>query len=389
MHIGVDATCWLNPRGYGRHARSLLSALIRMDSRNRYTMVTDSPEAVAQLPAAAQVRLVDAEKPAIAAAAFSGRRSIGDMARTSMTLSDPAFDLLLFPASYTYVPIVSRARQIVVIHDVIPETHPELLPRFRSRLFWRAKTWCAVTQADAIVAVSEFTRRGVLRHFGLHPDSVFVVGEAGDPVFRRIDNPRPTSRLIDLGFDPRLRSIVYVGGFDPHKNLPALIEVFAGLAASREFDGVTLYLVGDHSRNVFLSEFQSLRRLVMARRLEGRVVFTGFLPDEDLAVLLNLATVLILPSLLEGFGLPAIEAAACGCPVVATTASPIPEVLGEGGIYIDPANRRSIEAALVRVLRSESLRERMSAAGQDAAGRLTWDRAATQMLQVIHKLLHQ
>ena len=126
---------------------------------------------------------------------------------------------------------------------------------------------------------------------------------------------------------------------------------------------------------------------MQALDLAGRVIFTGFLPDDEVVVLLNRATALVLPSLMEGFGLPALEAAACGCPVVATTASPLPDVLGEGGIYTDPRSPEQLERALRDVLSSEQLRARMSAAGLEAASRLTWDTAACQLQSVIRKVV--
>jgi glycosyltransferase involved in cell wall biosynthesis len=122
--------------------------------------------------------------------------------------------------------------------------------------------------------------------------------------------------------------------------------------------------------------------------MADRVVFTGYLPDEDLAVLLNLATVLVLPSLMEGFGLPGVEAAACGCPVIATRESPLPGLLGEGGIFIDPVQPAQLEDALRRVLESGDVRRRMRDACIAAARRLTWDAAAGQMLSVIRQVVN-
>ena len=118
-------------------------------------------------------------------------------------------------------------------------------------------------------------------------------------------------------------------------------------------------------------------------------MFTGYLPDDELVVLLNLATVSVLPSLIEGFGLPAVEAAACGCPVIATTESPLPALLGEGGLYFNPQQSRELEAALIAVLESETLRRKMSKAGREAASKLTWKAAAQQMVDLIGKVAAQ
>ena len=178
-----------------------------------------------------------------------------------------------------------------------------------------------------------------------------------------------------------------MGGFGPHKNLDQLLRVFATLARLPEFDDVRLVMVGEYEREVFYSQAGAFGPRSQSSGPAGRVIFTGFLPDDELVVLLNRATALVLPSLMEGFGLPAIEAAACGCPVVATTASPLPDVLGEGGLYTDPRSAEQLERALRDVLVFRALRARMRAAGLEAARRLTWDAAARQLQSVIREVV--
>jgi glycosyltransferase involved in cell wall biosynthesis len=152
---------------------------------------------------------------------------------------------------------------------------------------------------------------------------------------------------------------------------------------------VRLVLVGEYEKEVFHSCYTALKHQIAELGIASRVVFTGYLPDEELVVLLNLATVLVLPSLIEGFGLPAVEAAACGCPVIATTASPLPSLLSEGGIFINPANQEELNAALNRILESEDLRQKMRQAGIAAAARLTWDAAARQMMSLMRQVTEQ
>jgi glycosyltransferase involved in cell wall biosynthesis len=387
MRIGVDATCWQNNRGYGRHARALLSALARLDTENRYVFFLDAEEGLAALPPGVEARLVRAGSPASVAASANGHRSPGDLWRMSRAMSEPDLDLLLFPTIYSFAPVLSRARKIVMIHDVIAETYPRLtLPHPLQRLFWRAKVALGRWQADAIVTVSEYSRRGIARWFDLAPERVFVVGEASDPIFRRLPEARLTPRLNALGLDPDHRMIVYVGGFGPHKNLESLVAAFDRLASRPEFSDIRLVMVGEYEREVFHSYFGLIKQQIENLGIAGRVIFTGYLPDEELVVLLNCATALALPSLMEGFGLPAVEAAACGCPVIATTESPLPELLGDGAAYINPHRPIELEEALSLVLESENLRLKMREAGLEAAGKLTWEAAARQMMTVIENL---
>jgi glycosyltransferase involved in cell wall biosynthesis len=386
MRIGVDATCWHNRRGYGRHARALLRALIALDTGNRYTLFLDSTEAAEPTPDGCEVRLIRSSVATVQAASANGRRSLADMWRMSRALSGSEFDILLFPTIYSYVPVRSRARKLIAVHDVIAETFPQLtVPRLSSRIFWNTKVTLGRMQADALITVSDYSRDCILKRFGTDPGHVFVVGEAADPVFRRLDHAEPGPNLRRLGLDGTQRTAVYVGGFSPHKNLEALVAAFSRLAAKSQFDDVRLVMVGDTSGDAFHTYYGTIAAQVEALGLRDRVVFTGFMDDQDLVVLLNMASVSVLPSLMEGFGLPAVEAAACGCPVIATKASPLEGLLGGAGIFID-SNEDEISRALDLVLSSPDLRHRLGEAGLSAARRLTWDVAARQMMDVIGKV---
>ncbi len=388
MNIGVDATCWQNKRGYGRHARSLLTALIMRDSENRYVLFLDSAEGLETLPYGAEVSLVrSTTAPTAVAASSNGHRSAADMWRMAHSLSAANVDLLLFPTIYSYVPVVTRAKKITMIHDVIAEKYPSLtMPSRQSRLFWKTKVALGRWQADAVATVSDYSRRAIVEQFRMPAERVHVVGEASDPVFRVLHKPRLTPRLKSLGLTESQRIIVYVGGFSPHKNLETLVSVFAKLIGQPSFADVQLVLVGEDKKEVFHSYAGTIKSQIQKLGLQERAMFTGYLPDEELIVLLNLAAVSALPSLMEGFGLPAIEAAACGCPVVATKESPLPSLLGEGGLYFDPTRPEELEMALTRVLESDTIRQRMGDAGQKAAGYLTWEAAADQMMTLIRKV---
>jgi glycosyltransferase involved in cell wall biosynthesis len=221
----------------------------------------------------------------------------------------------------------------------------------------------------------------------LSPERVFVVGEASDPIFRVIECPQLNDYLRALRIPQGGRLIVYVGGFGPHKNLESLLAVFAQLSIRNEFRDVVLVLVGEYSKEVFHSAYETLKSKVHELGISNRVIFTGYLADEHLVILLNLATVLVLPSLIEGFGLPAIEAAACGCPVIATSASPLASLLGLGALYIDPKKPQELESALSRIFTSEDLRKQMRREGLAAARKLTWEAAARQMVSVFDRVV--
>lgn len=387
LNIGIDATAWHNQRGYGRHIRALISALVRLDRENHYTLFFDSAAGLEQVPDQAEIHLVKVKTPTAVAASSTGRRSLKNMWLVSRALSSAEYDLLFFPTVYSFVPVWSRARKLVMIHDLIPEKFPHYtLPSPFARMFWAAKSALGRWQADALLTVSDFSRQQLAAHFNLDPENVYVVGEASDPVFKQLDSPAVTQNLVDLGISAARRLVTFVGGFGPHKNLSTLVEVFARISAMPTFSDVVLVLVGQYQDEVFYSTSGPLQSQIKALMLHDRVIFTGYLPDDELVNLLNLSTTLVLPSYLEGFGLPAIEAAACGCPVVATKASPLPQILGEGGLYVDPFSSIELEQALVQVLESPELRQHMSSAGISAAKALSWDKAARDLMQVFQSV---
>lgn len=381
MHFAIDATTWTNTRGYGRFTRSLVTELVQLEQPHHYTLFSDTPDAVTDLSGRARVRLVASDRPASMAASAEGRRGINDMLRMSRALSRTSCDCLLFPTAYSYVPVLTRAPVAVVFHDVIAERFPKLtVPSASARWMWNTKVRLARAQAGTVITVSDYSRRELAREFRLTESSIPVVSEAPDPVFHVMSGPECAAALQPLRLPPG-PLVVYAGGFGPHKNVPMLVEAFASVG--RRHPGATLVLVGENQKEVFHSEIGRIDQLVESRGIRDRVRFTGFLPDVALAALLNRAWVLVLPSLMEGFGLPAIEAAACGCGVVATRESPLPGLLEGGGVFIDPSQPAELEAALEAVLASERFRTELAQRALCAASKLTWRNSAIQMLSIL------
>lgn len=388
MRIGVDATCWTNRRGYGRFARALLCPTVALDPANRYVFFVDDESDEFPLPQGVEIVRIASEVPTVKAAAADGSRSVGDLWACSRAFSARELDLFFFPSVYSYVPLLSRVPKLVTIHDVIPELFPELVfPSLRSKLFWRAKVKAACLQARLILTVSDYSRRCLSEQLKIRADRLRVVNEASDPIFRVLDLPQPTPLLARLGLVPGARFLTYVGGFSPHKNLGMLVDMLRDLQSRHGFDDVRLVFGGDFEGDVFFSCYRQLVEQVRRAGLQKKVVFTGYLRDPDLLALLNLSQALLLPSFCEGFGLPAVEAAACGAPVVATTCSPLPELLGDAAIILEPGDRAGWTNAVAEILTDSAKRQRMRAAAISAAGKLNWEHSARQLLQIFDEVL--
>lgn len=389
MKIGVDACCWGNKRGFGRFTRELLQALLTIDNSNRYLFFIDNKTSdIDDIPEGVETIITKTEYSQVKAAAADGRRSFNDIWAMTHEVFQHKVDVFFFPAVYSYFPVLNRTKIIVTLHDLIADHHPELIfPNSRSRLFWKLKQSVAVRQADLIATVSDHSKREIMGHFRLPESRIRTISEAARPVFKVLPtNNGFLSALSKHGLLQDERFLLYVGGISPHKNLNTLIDAFKLILDSASDLKLKLVLVGDYKDDPFFSAYPKLRSQVENLCLENKVVFTGFIPDEELAYLYNAATILVFPSLEEGFGLPAIEAMACGTPVAASNTGSLPEVLGDVGRYFDPKSVSEMARVIREVLDNEPLRANMKVQGLERSANFRWQRAAEDTLAIFNEL---
>ncbi|MBI2837567.1 MAG: glycosyltransferase family 4 protein [Acidobacteria bacterium] len=388
MRIGIDASCWANRRGYGRYTREIVASILQIDGGNDYVLFLDSETArrCDDLPPGSRLVEVSTRRSAVDAASASGHRSLRDIRAMSraVTAYRPALDLFYFPSVYTFFPVRRRLNAVVTIHDTIAERHPELIfPHRQNQLLWKLKVRWAMRQASVVVTVSDAARSAIMSLPGMRHERLMVVPDAVSGHFRPCDDISEIDRvLVEHGLEPGARFILYVGGFSPHKNLATVVDAFVTLRCEERFRDVRLVFVGDFQQDVFHSGYRTLRERVKTREVEGKVVFTGFVPDPSLRLFYCAAQALVLPSIDEGFGLPAVEAMACGTPVAASRAGALPEVVGEAGLLFDPRSSAELANLLRRLLSDSGLRAALSKKGLERAARFTWEKSARAALEV-------
>ncbi len=389
MRIGVDATCWANGRGYGRFTRELLAAMVPLAPGDEFVFFLDPASAARFDLRASNLRTVtvsQSQAPTEAAAA-DGYRSPGDMLRLTRAVWRESPDVFFSPSVYTYFPLPPGLRAVVTVHDTIAERFPELtLPTRRARLFWRLKVRLALWQARLVLTVSDFSAREIAEVLLVVPERIRVAVEAPARAFRPSESGAEIrAAAARAGLPAEARWLIYVGGFNPHKHVDLLVRAHAALA--RESKGAPLYLllVGSIDQDVFHGDQAKIRRTIAEVGTETLVRWTGFVPDDELRHLHSGALALVLPSACEGFGLPAVEAAACGTPVVATSASPLPSLLQGGGLFIRPGNEGELTGALRTLLADEPARLAMGRRARERSLELTWPRGAAAALGALRE----
>jgi glycosyltransferase involved in cell wall biosynthesis len=379
MHIAIEASTWVNQRGYGRFTRELARALLRCGGAHRFTLILDSGAARASdLPDAGRLTVDTRESVTEAAVQGSARRPF-DLARMSWRVSRAAFDWVVFPTVYSFVPVFGRAKLAVTIHDALPEMFsPQVLGSRIDAALWRAKVRLAIRQATLLMTTSTAAAADIRRHLPVGDRRIAMLSAGVAEAF----TPQPAiadgERVRALVPDGRL--VVYVGGLSPHKRVPALIAAF-GHVAARHADA-RLVLAGPADEDGFSRDEGSIRAAIAGLGTAAdRVHQVGFVPDDTLAALYRAATCVVLPSIVEGFGLPALEAMACGAPVLVARTPALVELCGDAAATFDAPE--DLPAALLQLFESDAARDRLRRAAPARAALFGWEEAARRLLAAL------
>ncbi len=365
IEIGIDASrLAANQRtGTENYAYQVIRGLFRADRINHYTLYFNRPPAVG---------LFDALPPRWKIKAIPFPR-LWTHLRLSLELLLHRPRVLFVPAHV--VPLI-HPRTVVTIHDLGYLLYPEAHGRF-SRWYLQASTRWSARQARRIIAVSEATARDIVKHTGVKADKIKVVHHGYDLRFTRVtDEAQVKAAKQRIGLLPSEKYVLYVGTIQPRKNLVRLIEAWARLG-----EAVVDYKLVLGGKPGWL--YANIYARVKALGLEGYVTFPGYITDADLPALYSGASLFALVSLYEGFGLPALEALACGTPTLVSNTTSLPEIVGDAALLCDPEDVDSIANALRLGLSDERLRQRLQIAGPLQAAKFSWQRCAEQTAAVL------
>ncbi len=367
MRIGIDARL-IEETGVGRYIRNLIAGLIAIDKKNEYVVFLRARSFDAFAPANERWAKVRADVP---------WHTLSEQMSMPGIYSEANLDLLHVP--YHNPPVLYDGRMVVTIHDLTilhfntgkATTLPMPLYTLKRLGYWTILS-IGLRKAYGIITVSETTKREIMDHFRISPEKISVTYEGVDEKLITNNKQQTTEkRLIKEPY------FLYVGNAYPHKNLETLLSAFASFHKEKGMSGIKLVLVGNDD---FF--YRRLKKSAEALGITDAVVFYGPAKDEELAQLYRYTTAFVFPSLMEGFGLPALEALSFGCPVLVSDISVFHEVLGEYATYMDSRSAKSIAVALREVLKRKSVPAPSPSA---LVSSYSWSRLAKETLSIYER----
>jgi len=375
LHVGLNAQLLdfsqtYRSGGISRYIYHLLVELRALDADDQFSVYVRRRPVDAALAPTPRFRL----RPTRLPTARPAVRILWEQALQPRALRREGVELLHSLAFSQ--PVLWRGPSVVSFMDLSFLRFPRAFNR-ANRLYLTTMARAAVRRADRLVAISEHTRQDLVRLLGADPARVAVTYCGVDPSFRPLDADRVAAYRERQGLPDRF--ILYVGTLEPRKNVPRLLQAYARLR--RAGNAPPLVLVGARGWR-----HTAIDAMLAHLDLRDHVRFLGYVPAPELPLCYNAAAVFVYPSLYEGFGLPPLEALACGTPVVTSSTSSLPEAVGDAALLVDPRDPAALAGALRAALEDEPLRDRLRRAGFQQASRFTWRRTAEQTLAVYHGL---
>jgi glycosyltransferase involved in cell wall biosynthesis len=370
--IGIDARK-VRDLGVGSYIRNLTEALARSQAARDYRFVLFVRRSDATLfeSLPETFRLVVDDAPDYSAA---------ELTRFAWKLFRARLDL--FHATHYVLPPAAFTPAVVTIHDIIHLLYPQFLPHRAAWLYARAMIRRALRRSRRVITVSFHSKQDLVDYFGVSPERISVIYNGVSSRFRSDIPASDTARVCER-YGIRAPYLLFVGGQKPHKNLPGLLRAYANARRRAGFPH-TLAIVGPKPRNPW-----PIDAAISSLGIESSVRRTGLVPDEDLPALYAGATLFLYPTLYEGFGLPVVEAMACGTPVLTSSTSALREIAGGAADLVDPLDQTAIADRIARLLADESERRRLARVGLERARDFSWDTAAEKTAAIYREALER
>ena len=380
MKIGVNIQPMLHSgkSGIGFYEQELLNALFDADERDSFLLQYFDPRKRQGDPAARFGKSNVSSEPCkwFSATLYQLLWTVLPIPYRAFFKSRP--DVTMF-FNY-YLPPLAAGKKVLVVYDTVIKDHPETMS-FKTRTMLKLTLKRSIKRADRIITISEFSKGQIIKHFGVAPEDILIIPCAADGrKFCPVPHRDGAREKVCPKYGISGRYYLYLGNLEPRKNISGLVEAY-GKALQKCSDLPLLAIAGGRGW-----QYDEIFDRVKSLGLSEKVIFTGYVDDDDVPLLINGAEAFCFPSFYEGFGMPPLEAMSCGVPVIVSKTSSLPEVVGDCGISVDPYNVQEIADALIRMTDKKFCEEQRKA-GIERAKTFSWEKSAALLKGLLEELV--
>ncbi|KOF56739.1 MULTISPECIES: glycosyltransferase family 4 protein [Clostridium] len=372
MKIGIDgrAAKWYRGTGIGTYTYELINNINKLDFSNDYFIfLPDTTSFDINLNNNFKLRNIN----------VNIKNNFWDEVNIPNILKDNEVELYHVPQNGVGLPMDKKCKFIITLHDIIPYKMPETVSSRYLKIF-NEELPKIISLCDGIITVSNFSKNDIAKAFNFPKDKIFVTYLSAEEIYKPLDKIK-SKKIIEKKYGISEDFILYVGGFSPRKNIAGIIKAFAQIR-SRIDENLKLVIAG--KKGISYSIYNSLTEKL---NLTSKVIFPGFISLCDMPYLYNSAKLLVYPSFYEGFGLPPLEAMACGTPVIVSNSTSLPEIFGKSSIMVNPHNTDALGESIYECLENNILRRQLTSRGFSLCKNLTWQNTALSTINSYKSVL--
>jgi len=372
MKIGIDARAakWYRGTGIGTYSYQLINSLNKIDNYNDYSLFVPT-ECNLAIPFKNNfhIKNINQEK----------QDNFWNEVNVSNPLLDKSIDIYHVPQNGIGLPVNKDCPFVITLHDIIPYKMPDTVGDQYLKIF-NEKLPNIIPMCDGIITVSQYSKEDIIKAFNFPREKIYVTYLASEDIYKPYDKTFSKS-IVEKNYSITGEYILYIGGFSPRKNILGLLDSFSMLLPRLKKD-IKLVIAGSKGKS-----YDIYKKRTQDLHIEDKVIFPGFISMNHIPFMYNACELFVYPSFYEGFGLPPIEAMACGVPVIASNVTSIPEIVKDSTLLVNPYDINELSEQMYNVLHDDALRQSLITKGLKRASSLTWDNTAANTLIAYQKIL--